>query len=325
MAAGLGCLAMMIGILFACVNLDADHPIEYESTVTAGEDFTFSINMNIDVIQDNTTALVVSFLVPKSWNARENTTATYTETYQVGVVKTMSIIPVDESPKNNQGLTWDETLKAQFGVGSNVLDDMEWITLKSNEVYVVANGDKQTGKITIVTKAGPDNLRFKLNYLINTVDDGMSGDDRYYKEKETDCIEVMDGEGDLIDFCEPHINMVIPNSATKDDLLTFRFQGDVEENHLEGVDEIYLVAKATTFSGGEYEVNERSAKTRMIRESNKTFSLTFWAADYFGIPDNEGIFRIHYYFTNADGSRSVMQTDEDGEPAGWFYKTLTCR
>jgi hypothetical protein len=325
LAAGSGCLALLIALFFACVNLDDKNPIEYEPTVTAGENFTFSINMNIDAIQENTSALVVSFLVPKSWNARQHTTVTYTETFQEGVVKTMSIIPVETAPKSNQGMTWDEALKARYGVCTNVLDDMEWVTFQSDEVYAVKNGDKQTAKITIVTQAGPDNLRFKLGYFINTVDDWLSSDDRYYKQKETDCIEVIDGEGELIDFCELHFNTMLPTSATEDDILTIKFQGEIAENDLDGIDEIYLVSKAITYSGQEYAVTECSAKNRMINESGKTFSLTFWAAGYFGIPAGEDILRIEYYFTNADGSRSVMQTYDNGDPDTWFFKTLTCK
>jgi hypothetical protein len=63
----------------------------------------------------------------------------------------------------------------------------------------------------------------------------------------------------------------------------------------------------------------------MIKESGKTFSLTFWTAEYFGIPDNEEILRINYYFTNADGSLSAMQKHDDGGPDTWFTKTLICK
>jgi hypothetical protein len=331
--AGFACLLLLTAIIFSCgIELDKDNPIEYESsTLTAGEDFTFSINMYAEVASDDNTALAVAFLVPKSWNARENTTITYTDTYDPGVVKGMSIIPVEVSPANRQGMSWNEALKLLYGVGSNVIDEMEWVTFQTNEVYEVKNGDNQSAKITIVTKVGPDNLRFKLGYVINMVSDGLSSGtllgkpEDYRKFGETDCIEVVDGEGDLIDFCERHFNAMIPGNATKNDILTIKFQGEAGENDLDGIDEIYLVTKAITYSGSEYEVNERSAKTRMIYESGKTYSLTFGAADYFGIPENEEILRIEYYFTDKNGSRSVMQTYETGEPDSWFIKTLICK
>jgi hypothetical protein len=323
--AGITCLLLVAAAFFSCVYFDKDNPIEYESTLTAGENATFIVNMYIESAEDRPAdALILSFLVPKSWNARANTTVTYVDTYQPDVVKRMSIIPVEVAPNNHPGMSWDEALKVKFGVESNVLDDMEWVTFQS-EAYDVGNGDKQKAKITIVTKAGPENLRFKFGYFINHVQDGLGGDESRWKHAQTDCIEVIDGEGELIDFCELHFNTMIPNSATKDDILTIKFQGELGENDLDGVDEIYLVSKAITYSGTEYAVTERSEETRMIKESGKTFSLTFWAAGYFGIPDNEEILRIEYYFTNADGSKSVMETDEDGEPVGWFFKTLSCK
>jgi hypothetical protein len=118
---------------------------------------------------------------------------------------------------------------------------------------------------------------------------------------------------------------VVPSNATKNDILTIKFQGDIAANNLDGIDEIYLIAKAMTNSGNEYAVNEKSAKTRMVRESGKTYSLTFWAADYFGIPENEEILRLEYYFTNLDGSLSVMQTYDNGDPDTWFVKAIICK
>jgi hypothetical protein len=326
-----GCLLLVTAIIFSCgIEFDDTNPIEYDpATLIAGENFTFSINMRVDAASDDNTALAVAFLVPKSWNARENTTMTITDTYQPGVVKSMSIIPVEVSPANRQGMTWDEALKLLYGVGSNVLDEMEWVTFQTDEIYAVANGDKQSAKITVVTKVGPDNLRFKLGYLINMVSDGLSEStllgtpEDYRKIGETDCMEVINGEGELMDFCELHFNTVIPSNATKEDILTIKFQGDIEANDLDGIEEIYLESKAITGSD-EYVIDEKTAKTRMVKESGKTFGLTFWAAEYFGIPEGEEILRIEYYFTNADGTKSVMGTDEFGDPV-WFTKTLVCK
>ncbi|MDR0543389.1 MAG: DUF4961 domain-containing protein [Dysgonamonadaceae bacterium] len=325
--AGISCLLLVGAVFFSCVYLDPNNPIEYASVLTADENATFIVNMYIESIEDHSSdMLIFSFLVPKLWNARQNTTITYTDTYDEGVVKSMSIIPVEVAPKNRQGMTWDEALKAEFGIESNVLDEMEWVTFQSDEAYDVHNGDKQKAKITVVTKVGPDNLRFKLGYFINHSNDGLGdASGGHWKHAVTDCIEVVDGEGETLDFCELHLNAIAPRSATKDDIITIKFQGDVESNDLDSADEIYLVAKAFTGAFHEYPVTERTAKTRMSNEKGKTYSLTFWAADYFGIPANEEILRIEYYFTNADGSKSVMQTYETGEPDTWFLSTFSCK
>jgi hypothetical protein len=320
---GFGLLLTMVTLL-SCVFLDS---VEYESTLRAGEEATFTVKMHIEGWGTSGTRLIFSFLVPTSWKAAANTTVTYTETYNPGVLQTMSLVPAETAPSSKQGMTWAAALKEEYGVGPNVLDDMEWVTYQSNATYDISDGDNQSAIITVVTKVGLDNMRVKLGFYVDHSANGLGGNingSDSHVVSYSDCIEVVDGEGELMDFCELHFNMMIPPNATKDDILTIKFQGEIGENDLDGIDEIYLVSKATT-AGGDYEVNEKSAKTRMINESGKTYSLTCWAADYFGIPENEEILRIDYYFTNADGSKSVMQTYDNGDPDTWFTKALTCK
>jgi hypothetical protein len=206
---------------------------------------------------------------------------------------------------------------------------MEWVTYQSDEIYEVHNGDNQSATIKIVTKVGEENMRVKLGFFITMGEYSLlSNDARYFKVQYTDCIEVVDGDETLfVDFCEAHFNAFQPASATKDDVVTFKFQGDIGPNDLDDTREIYLCAKAFTHAGNEYAVTERTAKSRMINENEpgKTYSLTFWPADYFGVPENEEILRVEYYFTNADGSLSVMETTDDETPPTWFFSIFNCK
>jgi hypothetical protein len=322
--AGFTGLLLALVMFVSCVFLDS---VEYDSTLKAGEEATFTVNMHIltNSTENVSTRLIFSFLVPTSWNAAANTTVTYTDTYSPGVLKTMSLIPAETAPASKSGKTWAAAMKDEYGVGPNVLDEMEWVTYQSDVIYSVANGDNQLAAIKVVTKVGMDNIRVKLGFYVDHSNNGLGGNINGAESHAvfyTDCIEVVDGEGELMDFCELHFNLVTPSNATKNDILTVKFQGEIKANDLDGIDEIYLISKATTNSGREYAINEKSAKTRMIRESGKTYSLTFWAADYFGIPENEEMVRIDYYFTNSDGTRSVY---EDGAPNTWFTRALICK
>lgn len=72
----------------------------------------------------------MAILVPKSWNARENTTVTYTATGKEDGVTSLPMSPVNPQlvPKNVD-VPWSEVLRAEYGVGTNVLNDMEWVAL----------------------------------------------------------------------------------------------------------------------------------------------------------------------------------------------------
>ena len=82
---GLGVLLLLITIIMVgCVYLDSininqntnpeEEPVYW---VKAGEVATFTVKGHIEAAEDATRRFLVAILVPKSWNARENTTVTY--------------------------------------------------------------------------------------------------------------------------------------------------------------------------------------------------------------------------------------------------------
>jgi hypothetical protein len=322
-ALGAGLLVLLATgiILFSCVYLDE---ILYEPTVKAGETAVFIMKTRMEPHEDHDNIrLIIAILVPKSWNAAKNAKLTYFNSLDNGAEKTMSLIPENVPPKNQPGLSWSEALRQKYGFGANVLDDMEWLAYWSDEVGETVNNLPFSIDIKAEIKVSNENLRAKLGFFINHSEDGLGGED-HYKVGYTDCFEVVDGEGPLFDFCEPHINLFTPSYVTKDDIVTVKFQGDVEPTVLDNVQDIYLNAKVYTHSGHEYTVDERTAKTKMTNEQGKTFGLTFWPAGYFNIPEDEEIDRIEYFFTNADGTLSVKETNDDGSTSS-FEMPFTCR
>ena len=299
-------------IFFSCVFLDS---IVYEPTATAGEKATFTMKVRLEPLAAvNDDRLVVAFLVPKIWKAAANTKVTYTSSLYTGSIRTMSLIPSGTLPKNAAGLTWEAALRERFGFGPNVLDDMEWLVYWSDDMESVTVRENFTADVKIETKTGPENMNVKLGFFVNHTDDGFSGSADHYKVLYTDCFQVINGEGIIMDFCESHFNMFQPSNVTKDDIATIKFQGGIAPNALDGEEEVYMCATAYTNTGNAYEVVDRSEKSKMIKDSHngKTFSLTLWLGDYFKIPQDESISRIEYYFTNKDGSKAVKEVATDG-------------
>ncbi len=301
-------------ILFSCVFLDE---IIYEPTVKAGEVATFTLKVRIEPGEaSNDDRLVMACLVPKVWNAAETAKVTYTCGLYGDAVRTMTLIPEGNLPKNGGGLTWENRLIDWFGYGPNVLDDMEWVVFWS-DVESVTVRENFTADIKVEIPTSPENLRVKLGFFINQGNDGMGDPQNAQKRwsiKYTDCFEAIEGEGIMMDFCEAHFNMFQPSNATKEDIVTIKFQGGVEPNVLDGASEVYLCATAYTDMGNKYEVSDRREASKMTRDiyDVKTFSKTFWLGDYFKIPDSESITKIEYFFSNKDGSLWVKEKADDG-------------
>lgn len=320
-------LLLLTVIVVACfeirgVSVNQGTKDEPQYWVKAGDIATFTMTGHIAGAGDPNynQRFIGAILVPKSWKARENMTASYvaTELEDGSTSYPMELIPVSESPKNNQGLSWAEALMQKKGVGSNVLDDMEWVTFQSVKVYTFSQNQPDF-TITFKCKTGLQNLKARISFFVNYSGDGLGSNDKHYAFSESEqCFEVREGEGGLIDFCAYHFNKVDPLAALQDDYITFSFVGDAYDNDLISEDKIYLKATAYTDNGNKYSVDV-SEKTLMEKEDRsfvKTYNLTMWPIDFFGINADETITKIEYFFTNADGTVVVSKSDDDEAAEG---------
>ena len=283
----------------------------------ANTEATFTLKGHIECHENHSGVnFVLGFLAPKSWKLAQNGRVTYkcdlAEDHNL--LYTMSVVPATSLPKNGQGRTWVECLTQEYGVGTNVLDDMEWVVFQTDDQYDIINNQFPTFTIFITTNVGEKNLRCHLGIFINHTDDGFSnGNDHKTVMFSPDCFEVVEGVGLPLDFCNDHFNMISPMSSLQNDYVTFTFKGTAAENTLAATTDVYLQGTAYTVEGGQYTVNTRDAKSRMTRENEYSdiYNITFWPTDFFGVPEDETIAHIDYYFSNADGTITVTQSDDD--------------
>ena len=309
--------------LIGCVYLDSVSIMQIQEdgseapVAKAGTEATFTIKGNINCQSDERDVqFVVSVLAPISWKLRENAKVTYTTTLHTDVDEelTMSVIPESTLPKNAKGRTWGGALMQDYGVGPNVLYDMEWVTFATDKKWEIFNGDKPNYTIYIKTNVGNQNLKAYLGFFVNHTNDGISGGNDHQKVKFSDTpFEVVGGEG-FIDYSSFHYNKVQPLASLQDDFVTFSYIADAFENDLSKYDEVYI--EATAFNAGGIaiaKVDEKSKKTLLTKESalSQIYSLTMWPTSFFGIPEGEIINHIEYIFTNKDGSVTITQSDDD--------------
>ena len=311
-------------LLVGCVFLDTVSITQTQDDGTqaaiakAGTTATFSVTGHINCIEDHgDVQFIFSFLAPKSWNVRKNAKVTYKTTLHTNPDEelNMSVVPESTLPKNGGGRSWGEALIQDYGVGPNVLSDMEWVTFATDAKWAIFNGDKPIYTIYIRTNVGDQNLKAYLGFFINHTDDGMSTSLDHKKVKFSDTpFEVVGGKGLMIDYSSEHFNKVQPLSVLQDDYVTFSFNGGVFQNDLISSQEIYFEGKAYDENGVVIaEVNEKSSKTLLKKETqyNRIYSLTMWPASYFTVPEGKLIKRIEYVFTNNDRSVIITQSDDD--------------
>lgn len=319
--------AIVAFVVTGCVFIDSFSVMQVidgkeVSYAYANTEATFTLTGHIECHEDHPAVnFVVGYLVPKSWKLAETGKVTYkcdlAEDHDA--ILHMSVIPASSLPKNGGGRTWAECLTQEYGVGTNVLDDMEWVVFQTDDAYAIINNQFPTYTIWLTVNVGEKNLKFHPGVFVNHTDDGFGGGTDHKKVQfAPECFEVVGGKGDVVDFCNKHYNTASPMSALQNDLLTLTFNGSIAENQLTKADAIYINGVAYTASGNKYEVTEKSAKTKLIRENaySDNYSITVWPVALFNVPVTEQIEYFEYYFTNADGSVIISQSDDDFENFG---------
>lgn len=312
-------ICLILLLLAGCVFLDG---VDQPASATAGEDLTITMHNRIDVADGgrSNVRLIIGFLAPKSWSASTNSTITFTTT-SYGNGK-MVLVP---SSVTTSGESWPAALKTRFGMGGNYMtDDLEWVVFWTEQAYNVPQGVKETIDVTIVTKAGPQNMQFKTGYFLGASTEGLSdvfGSNNVYKCQFKDCFSVTGGQGDLIDFCNPQIAAVTPGMATDNDFLTLSFDPDVVPTALNGVGKIYLCAKGYTSDGQVLEACAQTESALLKKYTGNKSAITFWPRGYFNMQDGQTLEKIEYFFTDATGTVKVGYSNT----ADPFVYTFKCQ
>lgn len=318
---GLFICCLMTVFVVSCVYLDS---VDQSSSVNAGETFEATLHAHVDAGEDRPNVrFVVAVLVPRSWKAAESMQISYTaENFGSG---DMVQIPAGvKAPNSGNNLDWAAALKNKFGIGPNLIDDMEWVVFWTKKQYNIRNGDKPVIDAQISINAGLQNVKFKFGYFVASSEDGLNdflgGPGALYKTLFSDCFEVLNGEGDLTDFCNPPQTFVDPYHSTDNDILTLTYDRDILPGPLG--DEIYLCATARLADGQSKIICEIADDHRLtsVKGSSGRFDITFWPRAYFGLGAGQEIEQLTYYFTDKTGNIKVGYGNTE-EP---FVYTFTC-
>ncbi|HEX3383597.1 MAG TPA: DUF4961 domain-containing protein [Mucilaginibacter sp.] len=305
------CALVVLGIALACCG-EIITGVDQPDTAVVGSTVTITVHIDIPTAgsggPDN---LIFGFLVPKGWKAAQNTAITYTSpTLGDG---NMTLVPSTTLAKNGGGLNWPDDMKKTFGIGGNLIDDMEWVAYQSDKAFT-HNGSEITGDLIIKIKVGADNNNTlaKLGYVITDSGNGFTSDANgtYYSEKVSSCFQLTGGTGDLVDFCNPQLTTINPPKSLDNDYITLTFDGTVvtpTPTGLAGASAVYLCATAYTSDGQTIVVCEQTDKTKMVQipDGSKKYQITFWPKAFFGTTGTQTIIKMDYFITDQTGAVKV--------------------
>lgn len=303
-------------IIAACVSTITS--INQPASVNAGE--VAHIELGIQWKENagpNTERQVIGICVPRSWNAAANTTMRLTSGVGNG---NMSVIP-DGATEPSTGLSWKAAFTKKFGIGPNVIDDMEWVVFWSDDKFTVPNQAQEDATIYIDIKAGTDNLQFKPGYAMCEDGDGISDSQTgYYTKAFGSCLQVLNGEGDIEDFCNAQIGVGDPTNSTDNDLITIRYDGNLDSTSLGSMTKVYLCAKAYVSDGSTVDVCAQDDVSKMTALGSRKWRIDFWPRKYFQVPAGRTLTKIEYYFTDVTGAVRTGYANTTTTPFIYSFK-----
>ncbi|RYE19780.1 MAG: DUF4961 domain-containing protein [Sphingobacteriales bacterium] len=313
------CAVAVIGVVITCCTTKITS-VQEPTNAVIGD--IINVKLNVDFTQvinldpPYPANYVVAILAPKGWKISENTAITYTSNKGNGKMRPMDPARLEPTQANN-GLTWSQSLKAKFNIGGNLVDDVEWVAFESETQYPFANGDNLQAVVNIQMKVGADNntTLTRLAYVVCESRDGIlvgvGTTGVAYASYFGGCLTVGGGTtGDVLNFCDPQLVSVDPPKAVDNDLLTFKFDSNVQSTLLDGNDDVHLCISATVTDNASgavsnIDVCDGSAKTKLKRISAGKYGLTIWPQGFFGLTETQNITRMSYFITNASGSIKV--------------------
>ncbi|WP_205511504.1 DUF4961 domain-containing protein [Longitalea arenae] len=308
----------LLAVAIIVANCIEIRGLSQPASVNAGDTLTAVVKAWMDPYWDQPQSrLIVGFLAPRSWNARQNMRMYYTSSFDNG---TMSPVPANAAPKG-ASQTWAEAIQERLGIGGNYINDLEWIVFQSDRAFDLSDLPPIEADVTIKVKVGAGNLRVKLGYFSASSQQELS-EPKFYGKWFSDCFEVTNGSGALIDFCSPQISAIDPVQSTDNDIITIKYDEDAIATNLSGADKVFLCAKGYTTDNKEITVCKQDGETAFTALGGKKWRKDIWPRKYFGLTEGQSLDRIEYYFTDVTGTIKVLKQGNTGDP---FVFTFSCR
>ena len=293
-------ILILVCVVIACsTTIDS---VVMPSSVQGGAILPVTLNVTITTNTSETSKFMVAMLVPKAWNAAQNSTVSFTSDITTGD-QGMTVIPAGTAAPQANGLDWPTLLGNQIGNGGNLLSGYEWVAFYSNTAYTIAGNVTVHATVTLKTKVSNDNISFKLGYVVANSSDGLSGSS-YYGAYFPGCFRV-NGTGDLIDFCNPQLSTVEPINSLDNDIITINFDSQVATNALTSASSVYLCATGITTAGDSIVVCSQNTQTQMTNLGLGKWRKDIWPRQLFSLKDNQTLKTIQYYFTDQSGGHKV--------------------
>ena len=317
-------VAAVVVAIISCTFIDNVNQPEEVYTETP-----IDVTVDIRVVPEENESgciLVFGMAAPKSLNLAANATLTL-KTLNYGELlgitdlnEKLTVMPADELATNPADKTWVQAFTDHYGFGAENealgwnTDNMEWVIWQSSTAVDIIDdkvGDNAlNAQVTISFPSGEEELECYIGYAMTSKLKGFDG------ERPTEQLVLKPLT--IEKYVAPSIPamVTVPSVFRYGDIFGFEFSGLATD--LEGVEDVYLCAKAVYNGGQEVEVStctEANKMTPFVRTllDGTSYDMRekfIYPKHFFGLEQDDVIEAIYVWFSNADGTKVVKDGDE---------------
>jgi hypothetical protein len=308
------CALVGLGIFLTCCVLQI-YNIQQPVTATAGSTITITTRDSVSTNIEGANVVanyVAAILLPKGFAGASNTTVTYTSTLGNGNMELMPSTVIEPSTAGGTNLNYAQSMLAKFGIGNNLVNDLEWVVFRSVNQISIANGDVIVGNINFQIKVGADGNTtiFKPAYVICESQDGLN----YFAGNKADADfafnngarMTVNGPGDINDLCDPQLTSFNPAKVLQNDIITITYNEGLDSLKLLKGTSLYLCVDTVYTSTGQKLTGfcSQTVKTQLTETSatSNLYTLTFWPTSLFKLTSSEMITEMAYHIIDANGN-----------------------
>ena len=322
-------IAMTALLVYSCWEIKS---ISLPSTISANSEFEATIYSYVTPKEsDYTTKLVAVFCVPKSWNAQQTATLTYstsgyaTSQAQKGLtveeIVDEPMVPCpDDVLEMTTNLPFPQAFESKYFDGGNY-GDVEWVAFiaENNHTFTDISGCSIKGfdiNVKVKFKTDDVNYKFFMNVWLGGALRGMgthsAGGQVQCTPVESTIVEVTGGSKKE-NYTVPAMVSTVPTEFRYGDFFCVNFQSNLEgaESELDGKDEVYLCGKAIYEDGSEVVVDKPLEKNLMTKKGHQ-YSKYIMPCLFFGTDYSKKIDKMYVWFTDKTGETVERCTGEIG-------------
>jgi len=298
-------------LVFSCIAFNS---INYPAAPKADSDFEVTLQVQLVPETERNGYFLLAFVVPKSWKASENITASYSATNvqsggQLITITNESMVLANDYIEPTTALPYKSAMLSKYGVLGNT-GPVEWVCLRGTTmINTDGSGEHPTtlADVKIKYKSGSTNIKYFTAIATCLSDNGFNDSNAgEYICSDIQKIVVTGGDGNE-DYTILHYVSTTPQTFRYGDYVSINFVSAIgeEKTPLYGEKSVYMVVTAKLEDGSMVTADP----VLMKQTDEESYNKYIYPKSLLKVGEKANIKMLYVKFQDKAGTKIVTDGD----------------